>query len=516
MITRAQIRRQLRSQGGIMNAVPRQGYVFGGVSKAIKKVVSKAGDVVGQVTKSPIGKAALLGAGLYYGGGGNLFGAQRAGMTGFSLGNLPGYLKAKNFMMGQPLGFKTAGDTVARSSGFLSKLIPSTTLGKAALGAGAITLLGLSQEDQPDPEEIMGARRRGNLEEYLRRYYKNVNQNATDEEVEEFVRINKAKGGRIGYAQGTPENEMDETLTIYEFMKDQGIDAGAKTIKKEGTQTAFYDAGDDKTNALNVWQSMGPEDRSLFDGFLDFFQDGEWRDRIKGALPMEQKMASMEAGQESTLENIYFDLIDEGLSPADAEKKAKEMYNNMSQAPSERGIMAAKGGRIKYAMGSDGMRSKALAALYNDDDEENKASGGRVGLKKGSPHGKTDKEVLEEKYPTLFSDTTTSIEGSPKKKKNYKKKAQGGRIGRYGGGMGLMGLPGMPRMAADGIEYDMRAKGGFQPLGSKEGKDDVKAMLAKNEFVMTADAVRGAGEGDVNKGAQRMYDTMKKLEGKVA
>ena len=444
-------------------------------------------------------------------------------------------------------------------------------LGKTAVGAATLTLLGLSQEDQPDPEEIMGARRRGNLEEYLRRYYKNVNQNATDEEVEEFVRINKAKGGRIGYAQGTPENEMDETLTIYEFMKDQGIDAGAKTIKKEGTQTAFYDAGDDKTNALNVWESMGPEDRSLFDGFLDFFQDGEWRDRIKGALPMEQKMASMEAGQESTLENIYFDLIDEGLSPADAEKKAKEMYNNMSQAPSERGIMAAKGGRIKYAMGSDGMRSKALAALYNDDDEENKASGGRVGLKKGSPHGKTDKEVLEELYPTLFSDTTTSIEGSPKKKKNYKKKAdggrigydkggsiakligqgmdpstalamwddwkdsgsqlsfqdyvgygtidnyaQGGRIGRYGGGMGLMGLPGMPRMAADGIEYDMRAKGGFQPLGSKEGKDDVKAMLAKNEFVMTADAVRGAGEGDVNKGAQRMYDTMKKLEGKVA
>ena len=88
----------------------------------------------------------------------------------------------------------------------------------------------------------------------------------------------------------------------------------------------------------------------------------------------------MEAGQESTLENIYFDLIDEGLSPADAEKKAKEMYNNMSQAPSERGIMAAKGGRIKYAMGSDGMRSKALAALYNDDDEENKASGGRIGF----------------------------------------------------------------------------------------------------------------------------------------
>ena len=82
--------------------------------------------------------------------------------------------------------------------------------------------------------------------------------------------------------------------------------------------------------------------------------------------------------------------------------------------------------------------------------------------------------------------------------------------------MGLMGLPGIPRMAEDGMEYDMRSNGGFQPLGAKEGKDDVKAMLAKNEFVMTADAVRGAGGGDVNKGAQRMYDTMKNLEGKIA
>ena len=71
-------------------------------------------------------------------------------------------------------------------------------------------------------------------------------------------------------------------------------------------------------------------------------------------------------------------------------------------------------------------------------------------------------------------------------------------------------------MAADGLEYDMRAEGGFQPLGAKEGKDDVKAMLAKNEFVMTADAVRGAGNGDVELGAQKMYDTMRRLENKVA
>ena len=37
-------------------------------------------------------------------------------------------------------------------------------------------------------------------------------------------------------------------------------------------------------------------------------------------------------------------------------------------------------------------------------------------------------------------------------------------------------------------------------------------MLANNEFVMTADAVREFGDGNVNKGAQRMYDMMKQLE----
>ena len=92
--------------------------------------------------------------------------------------------------------------------------------------------------------------------------------------------------------------------------------------------------------------------------------------------------------------------------------------------------------------------------------------------------------------------------------------AKGGRIG-YRMGMGPAGLPGIPRQAPDGMEFDMRQNGGFQGLGAKEGKDDVPAMLAKNEFVFTADAVRGAGGGDIELGAQRMYDTMKNLERRV-
>jgi len=70
--------------------------------------------------------------------------------------------------------------------------------------------------------------------------------------------------------------------------------------------------------------------------------------------------------------------------------------------------------------------------------------------------------------------------------------------------------PGMPQ----GMQVDGR-NGTFIPMGVKEKADDVPAMLSKNEFVMTADAVRGMGGGDVNAGAQRMYDLMNNLEARV-
>ena len=66
-----------------------------------------------------------------------------------------------------------------------------------------------------------------------------------------------------------------------------------------------------------------------------------------------------------------------------------------------------------------------------------------------------------------------------------------------------------------GKEMDLRG-GGFVPLGEYEKKDDVPARLSKNEFVMTADAVRAAGGGSVDRGADIMYKTMKTLENKVA
>ena len=81
-------------------------------------------------------------------------------------------------------------------------------------------------------------------------------------------------------------------------------------------------------------------------------------------------------------------------------------------------------------------------------------------------------------------------------------------------------LPELQKMAEGGImnlggmEMDLRG-GGFVPLGAKEKADDVPARLSKNEFVMTADAVRAAGGGSIDKGADKMYNLMKDLEAKV-
>ena len=70
----------------------------------------------------------------------------------------------------------------------------------------------------------------------------------------------------------------------------------------------------------------------------------------------------------------------------------------------------------------------------------------------------------------------------------------------------------MPLIDMDGKEKDYRETGGFVDMGRMEKADDVPARLSKNEFVFTADAVRNAGDGSVDKGAEVMYNMMKNLE----
>jgi len=169
---------------------------------------------------------------------------------------------------------------------------------------------------------------------------------------------------------------------------------------------------------------------------------------------------------------------------------------------------------LQYGFGDDEITETIAAAGYAD--------GGRVGLKGGGAdfggipaaiqNIKEDEEEMitimteqgpiqieksvYESMPAMFMDTTTSAYGDA---------AAGRPVPEFKKG-GLMDL--------GGKEMDLR-KGGFVPIGKKEKADDVPARLSKNEFVMTADAVRGAGGGNINKGAKRMYETMNKLEARA-
>jgi hypothetical protein len=130
-------------------------------------------------------------------------------------------------------------------------------------------------------------------------------------------------------------------------------------------------------------------------------------------------------------------------------------------------------------------------------------------------------EITEEKYQEMLMPFFGAMgEKVTEQIDEYENRANGGRIGYAFGtpednaiqASGIMNLP-LNQNPAGVTELDLRDSGGFiPPVGVKEKADDIPAMLSNNEFVFTADAVKGMGDGDVNKGAQRMYDMMKKLE----
>jgi hypothetical protein len=89
--------------------------------------------------------------------------------------------------------------------------------------------------------------------------------------------------------------------------------------------------------------------------------------------------------------------------------------------------------------------------------------------------------------------------------------ANGGRIGKQEGGI-MESEVAEEMIDMGGMEKDFRNEGGFVAMGKKEKADDVPARLSKNEFVFTADAVRNAGGGDIDKGAEVMENLMNNLE----
>jgi len=139
------------------------------------------------------------------------------------------------------------------------------------------------------------------------------------------------------------------------------------------------------------------------------------------------------------------------------------------------------------------------------------AEGGRAGFKKGGKSGFSLKGILN----SLYGKGAIGINEIYNMSDPGFGLSLGSLLGLYNQGgqvnQGIMSAaPGMPQ----GMQVDGR-NGTFIPMGVKEKADDVPAMLSKNEFVMTADAVRAAGGGSVEQGAQRMYDLMNSLEARA-
>ena len=285
------------------------------------------------------------------------------------------------------------------------------------------------------------------------------------------------KGGASTFLGG--KNAMFGLPTLFggsALPPSQGL---GKTTGLFGNVKNFFTGGSDLANTAKIFAGG-----SLLGGLLNQAEeegDPEGITRDVGAL--RSKLINAYKNQRT-----FSDAADEDAAILEQVDIDLSEYNqDMNRAN------AAYGGRIGYAGGT----------------EFEEYLKGREEFNKKQNAEQLYREFLENKRRQKVAEQKTMA-------------ANGGRIGFARGpdnpeqnaiqAAGIMNLP-LNQNPAGVTELDLRETGGFiPPVGVKEKADDIPAMLANNEFVFTADAVRGMGEGDVNKGAQRMYDMMKKLE----
>ena len=357
---------------------------------------------------------------------------------------------------------------------------------------------------------------------------------------------------RKRYAKGPEvfdvETMDEEVITPLDLQQETGIDLTGEQAK--------YDQGSPRKNAEMVWGNMGTGDKEPYNfDFEIFFQSGDWIDMIKSEIGGggDTQVASAPHPDENW-DALWQDLHEKGEVPESIRnlQEFKNWFHNqdfdidMSQRNRSGIMQAAQGGRIGYSHGGNGYKDYlqdlkdgliSPDTTFNEwlddnapdpDHDKIYAKGGRIGYnigqlvtpgpgRPGYGGGDTYHFLLEEEMAKIaelkdihvsdLSDADYEKAG----KRAYEKYhsgdwggAKGGRVKYATGSEGIMDL--------GGLEKDYRTTGGFVPIGAYEKKDDVPARLSKNEFVMTADAVRAAGGGSINRGAQRMYDTMKHLE----
>ena len=295
-----------------------------------------------------------------------------------------------------------------------------------------------------------------------------------------------AGGGRVGFARGGGTGTYDE---FYNPKK--------KSIApKEGIESIQIDAevdednGREKMSIEDIIKALKGEDSSIKDGLkyategLSMLNESNVKPtpmmRLgfeKGGFTKKEGILSVTDSNEGGMGGVMY--YDENGKPISKEKAMKLFEKQAEEENKVKEIEnKAKGGRIGYEGGGTANLGMELYLLAKDKFES-------MGYSPTEAHEK----ALEMSGIPSYLDERTST-----------KKANGGIIGLMNGGQP--------------VEMDYRM-GGMIPIGSKERADDVPARLSKNEFVMTADAVRAAGGGSVNEGAKRMYELMNNLEAKV-
>jgi hypothetical protein len=290
---------------------------------------------------------------------------------------------------------------------------------------------------------------------------------------EEFASMKSFTPGEFKYASSIPTGSLEGGL--FPQSSNLYIDAGLTDPNLATTSTL--------QNLQNTALSVGEKGATIFDKGRAALEEGDIfsKDFLTASVP----------GQVGAFaDKAYVDA-----------SNALDKYNKQQISLGEMGVATTEGRKaaIRNAMQLSGYTEPEIESTIL---KFKFATGGRVGYEAGSNNEgvKTIPINLDTIAKQLFDDKLDNLTYTQKEtvyNRYYDlkdKKAEGG----------IMNL--------GGKEMDLRAKGGFVPIGKKEKADDVPARLSKNEFVFTARAVRGAGKGDVRKGAKRMYDLMRQYE----
>ena len=209
--------------------------------------------------------------------------------------------------------------------------------------------------------------------------------------------------------------------------------------------------------------------------------------------------------------------------------QAVMQQQDQSQGMEQPTMMAANGGRIGYAGGElvqDNMMMASSPSAGDDLNQSMEIFSIKIFGKELKDLTEDEYRDLEESLPDLISNSGeeqpmmaanggmagTSVPGygTPAGTNKFGYPSGGVRVNAAEGG--IMDAESAEMIDMGGNEKDYRDEGGFVAMGGEERADDVPARLSKNEFVFTADAVRNAGGGDIDRGSEVMQNLMDNLE----